>query len=454
MTGFGALLGQWSTRAIVGGLAIGIAGGSLLIATGHAPVGETPPTSANVALLACPGSGAVLASVPVGTSLLVTARSVDGQWLEAYLGEPGVDYAWAPAADVHLASPADALPVGDCIAGTTAQQSASPTAVIVAVATASPAATVSPSGLVIPAEPTPTLQPIVIPLATPFATSTPTSSPTSTATLTATPTATLTPIPTATLTAPPTATLTAPPTAPPTPTPTPTIEPGPSLSGLTPSTYALDSYSACGPTTVHWTVTASDPDGASAVSSVILYYTIGGAGSSLQMSTTDGGTTWSTTNLGYSTSWPTGAMTYYATATDQNGLTFQTSQNSIKVVDCTSPSLSNLTDQAVGDDIGCFGSATITVSASDPDDGVQQVLLTWYGPAYTSQPPAGQVSMTYSLFYHAWQGTLSDPGWGATAFAVLYNATATDYHGKSSAPLWSSTTTPSDPSYLLYSCLY
>ena len=158
-----ALLAQPSSLAIVGGLVIGIAGGTVLVATGHAPIAAPPPGD-QIALLACPGSGAVLANVPVGASLLVTARSTDGQWLEAYLGEPGVDYAWAPATDVRLASTADALPAGDCIAGTTAQQSASPTAVIVAVVT--PAA--SPTGSLAPAGPTPTLQPIVIPIATLF----------------------------------------------------------------------------------------------------------------------------------------------------------------------------------------------------------------------------------------------------------------------------------------------
>ena len=198
---------------------------------------------------------------------------------------------------------------------------------------------------------------------------------------------------------------------------------------------------------MHWTVTASDPDGASAVSSVLLYYTIGGTSSQLQMNTTDGGTTWSTGNLGYSTSWPNGAMTYYARATDKNGLTFKTSQGSINVVDCTSPSLSNLTDQDLDDFIDCFGSATITVSASDPEDGVQSVLLAWYGPDYTTL--AGQVSMSYSLVYHAWQGTLTVAN-SPFSYAVLYNATATDNHGNSSVPLWSSTTNSSDPSYLYH----
>jgi hypothetical protein len=196
---------------------------------------------------------------------------------------------------------------------------------------------------------------------------------------------------------------------------------------------------------VSWTVTASDPDGASAVSSVVLYYAIGGTSSQMQMSTIDGGTTWETASLGYSSSWPTANMNYYAVATDKNGLTFQTSLSSINVVDCTSPSLSGLTDQDPDSDINCFGGATITVSASDPDDGVQNVLLTWYGPDYATV--AGQVWMSYSLVYHAWAGTLTTAN-SLASYAVLYNTIATDNHGNSSGPLWSNTTDSSDPSYL------
>src|SRR6185369_1948885 len=104
---------------------VGISGGSLIVAAARPPADEGP-RSTEIALLACPGSGPVLADIPVGTSLLVTARSTDGQWLEAYLGEPGADYAWAPAADVQLASAADTLPASACTA-TTAQRSAPPT---------------------------------------------------------------------------------------------------------------------------------------------------------------------------------------------------------------------------------------------------------------------------------------------------------------------------------------
>jgi hypothetical protein len=117
--------GQSSIRTIAAGLLVGISGGSLIVAARRPPADEGPP-SAEIALLACPGSGPVLADIPAGTSLLVTARSTDGQWLEAYLGEPGADYAWAPAADVQLASAADTLPASACTA-TTAQRSAPPT---------------------------------------------------------------------------------------------------------------------------------------------------------------------------------------------------------------------------------------------------------------------------------------------------------------------------------------
>src|SRR5437867_9021507 len=90
----GSLLAQRGTQAIVAGLVVGIGGGSALVVTGLSPFGKGQ-IPANLALLACPGSGGVLANVPTGASLLVTGRSSDGHWLEVYLGEPGVDRAWA-----------------------------------------------------------------------------------------------------------------------------------------------------------------------------------------------------------------------------------------------------------------------------------------------------------------------------------------------------------------------
>jgi hypothetical protein len=110
----GSLFAQRGVQAIAAGFLSGALGGTALVASGLVPVGGTRLAPPSVALVACPGSGAVLAKVPSGEALLVTARSADGGWLQVYIGEPGLDRAWAPASALKLQSASDTLPVADC----------------------------------------------------------------------------------------------------------------------------------------------------------------------------------------------------------------------------------------------------------------------------------------------------------------------------------------------------
>jgi hypothetical protein len=195
---------------------------------------------------------------------------------------------------------------------------------------------------------------------------------------------------------------------------------------------------------VYWTVTASDPDGAGAISSVILHYTIGGTSSQLQMSTSDGGTSWSTGNLGYSSSWPNASMTYYAVATDQNGLTFQTSQASINVVDCTAPSLSNLNSSAPGQCISPGGQSVISITVTDLDDPVSSVTI-------GVTPPWNEVPYLKDMSYagsNMWTYTIT-AGSGGSSGQVKYTVYAQDSHGNSASK--SASSDSNDPSWLGYS---
>ena len=78
----GSLLSQRGVQAIAAGFLSGAVGGSALVATGLVPLGGTRLAPPTVALMACPGAGGTLARVTTGQSLLVTARSADGRWLD------------------------------------------------------------------------------------------------------------------------------------------------------------------------------------------------------------------------------------------------------------------------------------------------------------------------------------------------------------------------------------
>jgi hypothetical protein len=181
LSGLGSLLAQRGAQAIAAGLVGGVVGGAGLMASGLVPVGGTR-AAATVALLACPGSGNVLVQTSDGETLLVTARSADGRWLQVDLGQPGVDRAWAPASAVRMESAVETLPVADCAAPTDVPSaSAGPTATAVVITpTPGPTLTAGPTAL-----PTPTSSPTRS--ATPKPTAKPTPKPTPIATPDTTP---------------------------------------------------------------------------------------------------------------------------------------------------------------------------------------------------------------------------------------------------------------------------
>jgi hypothetical protein len=240
----GSLFAQRGVQVITAGILSGAVGGSTLVATGLVPVGAREATPPTVELVACPGSGPVLARVTSGQSLLVTARSEDGQWLEVYIGAPGVAHAWAPAVDLSLQSGGDSLPVDDCSApATPVPATAAPTPLVTAViATATPAPTPS-SGPSPGPSPSPTAKATARPTASPTThpTPTPTTHPTPTPTTKPTPTIKPTPSPTV--------------KPPPTPTPTPADTTPPVLSGLN-SQYQC--FGAGGSSVI--SVIVTDPD--------------------------------------------------------------------------------------------------------------------------------------------------------------------------------------------------
>lgn len=158
----GGLFAQQATQVIAAGLLTGIVGGSVGVATGAIPVVDQPAQHAT-ALYECPGSGRIVTSVAPNQEVLVTRRSADGGWLEIYVGRPGVERAWAPAAALNLEAAPDSLPIGDCDPEITPGLSAAP-------ATTTPTATVEPS-------PSPSPSPTPKPSKTPKPTAKPTPSP-------------------------------------------------------------------------------------------------------------------------------------------------------------------------------------------------------------------------------------------------------------------------------------
>jgi hypothetical protein len=235
MSFLSGLATQPATLALGAGLLAGVVTGTAVVATG---VLSSPPPE-QLALVSCPGTDDVVARVTSGQSMLVTARSGDGAWLRLYIGEPGLDSAWAPASALRVGDPVDGLPVAGCEVAV--GPSSEPTPAVTAVVLPTPTPSPLPSG-VTPPPPTPT------PIPTPTPKPTPTKSlpPGVTA---APPTPTPTPLP-------------PPPTIPPTPTPSPTPPPPPPNDP--PLAYNLARSVGCidhgaYPSSVV-TVTATDPN--------------------------------------------------------------------------------------------------------------------------------------------------------------------------------------------------
>src|ERR1041385_3064810 len=112
-SGLGRVVTQRAAQLAITGLVTGAIAGAAVVVAGLDPF-VRPTSPSTVALLSCPGSGPELARVPSGETLLITARSLDGHWLEVYLGQPGIERAWAPANELQLEAIADGLPVDSC----------------------------------------------------------------------------------------------------------------------------------------------------------------------------------------------------------------------------------------------------------------------------------------------------------------------------------------------------
>lgn len=97
---------------LAAGVATGVAVGAVGVGTGAIPVTDAGPR--NVALYECPDSARVVTSVAPNQSVLVTARSADGQWLEIYVGLATVESGWARAGSLQLKAAPESLPVEDC----------------------------------------------------------------------------------------------------------------------------------------------------------------------------------------------------------------------------------------------------------------------------------------------------------------------------------------------------
>lgn len=243
ISNFESLLAQPALLAMGTGLLAGAITGTGLVVTGTLPERPDP----QLTILSCYDNGKAIGRVTAGESLLVTARSADGAWLQVYVGAPGADRGWAPASALRFDATVESLPVEACIG-------------FIALASPGP-----------PATPRPTPEPTVAPTAVP--------------TVVATVAPTASPAPTATPTPTPRPTRTARPTAPPTPTPTPTPvpTPAPTADVFVPTVSApfitspgpfgngnyYIGYSPCAPPSATIRVTASDPSG---LNWVRLYY--------------------------------------------------------------------------------------------------------------------------------------------------------------------------------------
>lgn len=249
---------------LAAGVATGIAVGAVGVGTGAIQV--TDPGPRRVALYECPDSPRVVKNLSANQSVLVTARSADGQWLEIYIGEAGAERGWARAASLELKAAPESLPIAGCNPARTPEPSS---------ATETPAPSATPS-----LEPTATPTPIAA---------------------TATPRPTKSPAPT--------------------PTAGPTL-PGPYLSELTIDQPAKDAATGtyifyppgCDAFTMQATISvrASDPDGIGAV--FLWYQPFGGAWTSEQMDNLGGGRYQG--SFASDGSWGPGRVLYYVEAFD------------------------------------------------------------------------------------------------------------------------------------------
>ncbi len=149
----------------VGGLT-GIVASGVLIAAGVVPFREAATPPARLALVQCPGSGAVVTVAQPGEQMLVTGRSADGAWLQVFVPGPVSSEGWVRSDSIRLLADGSGLPIASCgaVADARSTESQAPTPTP-AIATAAP--TSSPT--VAPRSTNPTATPKPAAVATPNA---------------------------------------------------------------------------------------------------------------------------------------------------------------------------------------------------------------------------------------------------------------------------------------------
>ena len=284
---------------LAAGLVTGIAAGAVGVGTGAIPVTDPGPRLA--ALFECPESEQVVKNLPPNQNVLVTARSADGSWLQIYVGEPGVERAWARAASLQLKAAPDSLPVADCTPEATPEPLTEPP-------THAPSVPATEAPSIAPSAPPVTPSPTPAPSKTPKPTKVPTPPPT-----------------------PPTGpTVTKPEVAYPYTTDPETghffiWKPSASCSDLYQATIAVN---------------VDDPDGIETVDHVTMYYVSPGAQvSSLAMYLEDPPTGLWQGDLFAEDNWEFGVIEYWVQATDVNGdkspLAYPTSSFTLELSACT-----------------------------------------------------------------------------------------------------------------------
>ena len=391
--GAGAVGGHILPVLIAGGLS-GIVAMGALIALNVIPVhsGGSGASPRGLVLVACPGSGPVLAVVDPGEKLLVTGRSSDGSWLQVYLPGPALPYAWAPANELQPSSDTSGLPVTGCEIA-----AASPTATPIE-ATATP--------IEVPSSEEPTTKPTTKPTATPT----------------------------------------------PTPVPTP-VNSSPIIAGLaaSPKTVYFPWTApglACGPdaqdpdtTTISATIT--DPQG---VASATLFFKLpGGAYTSKPMSRA--GSTWSASVKQPSTGGRTGNVSYYIVSKDASaaGKTRTSPIQAVAVKKCdipptftrpyAKPAIIYVPTTVVGAGPLCSAQPSpieLRTYATDVDNAIVKVVF-WYTPYRGTRHSLNLTKIPSG----EWYGQLTNakfaklPGPGPYTFSGYF--IATDAAGRDSA---------------------
>jgi hypothetical protein len=78
------------------------------------PAAPSAEPAADLAIVACPDSGALLALAEPGQQMLVTGRSADGAWLRVHVPGPVGNQGWAPAEALQVDGDLEELPTVRC----------------------------------------------------------------------------------------------------------------------------------------------------------------------------------------------------------------------------------------------------------------------------------------------------------------------------------------------------